>query len=268
MNSDLTLCLAFVLATVCTAVTNAAEISIDALKNADYYAGKKTFQGRCSACHTLAADSLDLTGPNLWQMFERPVGGKQGFAFSEAMQAADFQWTPEQLHQFIKDPAGFIPGNTMAIPDPVPARLRLALISFVMVETGAASWPRPPPKADDIVDNKDLPPEQRFPSFWNHMMNNTVRYRMVSEDQELVFEAYFYPGGLVSTNTAARGFWYFTEQDFMCYAIHKLAIKPSQFVECFPVAAMAIPRFAKELWKSKPVEGVEMYGGILPGRPE
>jgi hypothetical protein len=31
---------------------------------------------------------------------------------------------------------------------------------------------------------------------------------------------------------------------------------------------MAIPRFAEELWVSKPQPGVLLHGGILPGRPD
>ncbi|ARN73386.1 c-type cytochrome [Oceanicoccus sagamiensis] len=243
-------------------------ISPDALKYADYFQGKKTFQGRCSACHTLAEDSMDLTGPALWNMFERKAGAKPGFSFSDGMKAAGFQWTPEHLNQFLKNPKKYIPGNTMGIPEPVPGKLRLGLISFMMVETGAASWPRPENAMTEKADDKSLPPEERFPSFWNHMMSNTVRYRMNSGEEEIIFEAYFHPSGKVSTNTKARGFWYLTEKDFFCYALHKLDIQPSQFVECFPVAAMAIPRFSQELWQSKPVDGVVLYGGILPGRPE
>ncbi|WP_101759047.1 cytochrome c family protein [Oceanicoccus sp. KOV_DT_Chl] len=241
-------------------------VSLDALKSADYWGGRKAFQGRCSACHTLAEDSLDIMGPNLWKMFDRKVGSKQGFNFSPAMQQADFQWSAEHLNQFLKNPKKYIPDNAMMIPQPVPARERLGMIAFMLIETGAVDWPRPERTALDPMDDKSLPSEQRFPSFWNHMMNNTVRYRMVSGEQQLVFHAYFHPGGKVTTDNKAEGFWYLTEKDFMCYAIHQLPITPSEFVECFPVGAMAIPRFAQELWESKPVDGVVMYGGMLPGR--
>jgi len=39
-------------------------------------------------------------------------------------------------------------------------------------------------------------------------------------------------------------------------------------VGCFSVAAMAIPRFAEELWVSKPQPGVKLHGGMVPGRPD
>jgi cytochrome c len=243
-------------------------LSLDTLKDADYIAGKNAFQGRCSACHTLGNNSMDLTGPALWGVFDRKAGTKPGFAFSSAMQDAGFHWTPDKLLAFISDPTGLVPNNIMVIPEPVPEDLRTNLISFVMVETGAADWPKPDTNFSAVQTDRSLPPAERFPSFWNHMMSNTTRYRMVSGEQELIFEAYFQEDGSITTNTGATGFWHITERDFFCYALHELAISPSEFVECFPVAAMAVPRFAVELWQSKPVDGVTMFGGIQPGRPE
>jgi len=57
------------------------------------------------------------------------------------------------------------------------------------------------------------------------------------------------------------------ERDFFCYALYQIPAGPKQFVECFPVIAMSIPRFSQELWESKPAPGVTLFGGILPGRP-
>ena len=54
----------------------------------------------------------------------------------------------------------------------------------------------------------------------------------------------------------------------MCYAAYGIPIEPKYMVECFPVAAMAIPRFREELWESKPSTDWTLYGGILPGRPD
>lgn len=53
-------------------------VTMDALRSADYMKGKQTFQGRCSACHTLANDSGDIAGPNLWGVFGREAGAKEG----------------------------------------------------------------------------------------------------------------------------------------------------------------------------------------------
>ena len=57
------------------------------------------------------------------------------------------------------------------------------------------------------------------------------------------------------------------DRDFFCYALHGIPIEPTQFVECFPVAVMSIPRFAEELWASHPAPGSTLHGGIMAGRP-
>lgn len=242
----------------------------DALIAADYQQGRTAFQQRCSACHTLAEDSSNLLGPNLWQMMSRKVGGLEGFGYSPAMEQSDVGWSPGALLAFISDPEGFLPGNRMMIPEPVPEADRVAMIAFIMLETGAADWPRPASAmAQDTSADPQAPLAERFPSFWNHLMTNTTRYRLVTGDgEELLFEGYFNTDGSVGTSQpGARGFWHVNERDMFCYAIYGLPIKPSQFVECFPVGAMAIPRFNPELWRSKPAEGIELYGGITPGRP-
>ncbi len=99
-------------------------------------------------------------------------------------------------------------------------------------------------------------------------MFNTTHYRLITNNNEIEFDAYFNTDGSVSTNLKDTiGFWHVTNKDMFCYAIHRIPFSISEFVECFPIGAMAIPRFAKELWRSKPKEGVILHGGILPGRP-
>jgi len=247
-------------------------LSMDALKAADYMKGKQTFQGRCSACHTLADDSGDIAGPNLWGVFDRVVGSKQGFVFSDAMAKADFSWSPDNLAAFVDDPQGFLPGNIMGVPEPVPAADSLALISFMLIETGAVDWPRPEVNFDQAVADKSKPYSERFPSFWNHLMFNTTRYRWedTTTGEEFNFDVYFKTDGLVVSNQKGiKGFWRINERNFFCYGLTGLKIsKVGHMVECFPVAAMAIPRFAEELWTSKPQPGVNLHGGMQPGRPD
>ena len=85
------------------------------------------------------------------------------------------------------------------------------------------------------------------------------------------FDAYFNADGSVSSSEKSiRGFWNTVERkgmEFFCYALDGIPARPSQLVECFPIAAMAIPRFAEQLWTSKPTEGVTLHGGIMAGRP-
>lgn len=256
---------------VSTAVGAQEVLTMDALKNADYMKGKQTFQGRCSACHTLTADSSDIAGPNLWGVFQQEAGSRENFEYSATLAAADFQWSADRLDAWLADPQGYLPGNIMGIPEPVPAGDRLDLISFMLIETGAVDWPRPETAFAAAQADKSLPPSERFPSFWNHLMNNTVRYHWVNEEtgEDFRFEAYNKTDGTVATSVKSiSGFWYINERDFFCYALTGLPTKIGHMVECFPVGAMAIPRFAEELWVSKPQPGVKLHGGMVPGRPD
>jgi len=246
-------------------------LTMDALKAADYMKGKQAFQGRCSACHTLADSSGDIAGPNLWGVFEREAGGKEGFTYSDTLIDADFVWSPDQLDAWLADPQGYLPGNIMAIPEAVPAADRPNIISFMLIETGAVDWPRPEANFADAQTDRSLPPSERFPSFWNHLMFNTTRYWWQNEEagDEFRFDAYFKIDGTVATSEKkVTGFWHITERDFFCYALKGMPVGVGQMVECFPVAAMAIPRFADELWVSKPQPGVQLHGGMVAGRPD
>lgn len=265
-------CFIMVLTLLSSSILAAQEnVTVEELKNADYLKGKQTFQGRCSACHTLAEGSSNIAGPNLWGVFDRVAGSREDFGYSATLVEADFKWSPDQLDAWLSDPKGYLPGNIMGIPEPVPASDRLDLLSFVFIETGAADWPRPETAMSAAQQDRSLPPSERFPSFWNHLMYNTVRYRWVNESagEEFSFEAYNKTDGSIATNVKGlTGFWYITERDFFCYALTGMPVGVGQMVECFPVAAMAIPRFAEELWTSKPQKDVELHGGMTPGRPD
>jgi cytochrome c len=248
----------------------AAAPTRDELVNADYIRGRTAFEQRCSACHTLADGGGNLTGPNLYGIMKRQAGATPGFDSSPALSAAGFQWDPGRLVEFITAPAKLVPGTRMAIPEPVPEADRVPLVAFLMLETGAADWPRPAAAmAKDPSMDKSRPIQERFPSFWNHLMTNTTRYRMETPAGEVRFDAYFNTDGTVTSNDARiSGFWQIDSRDFFCYALRGVPAKPDQFIECFPVRAMAIPRFAPELWTSNPTAGVTLHGGIERGRPQ
>lgn len=243
--------------------------SLEVYRGADYMKGKQAFQGRCSACHTLVDDGGDIAGPNLWQVFSRMAGSKPGFGYSETLSSADFQWSPERLDAWLADPQGYLPGNIMGIPEPVPAADRPNIIHFMLIETGAVDWPRPAAAFAPV--DRSASPAERYPSFWNHLMFNTVRYRWEDETtgENFPFEVYFMTdGSAVTSQKGMAGFWHITEKDFFCYALYRMPVGVGSMVECFPVAAMAIPRFSEELWTSKPQGSVKLHGGIQPGRPD
>jgi len=245
------------------------KLKMAALKDADYMKGKQAFQGRCSACHTLADSSGDIAGPNLWGVFERRAGSRDGFSYSDTLSEAGFDWTPDRLDAWLADPKGYLPGNIMGIPEAVPEDERFNIISFMLIETGAVDWPRPEANFAEAQNDRSRPPAERFPSFWNHLMFNTTRYRWEDGGEEFRFDAYFKADGLVATNhEGMSGFWRIDQRDFFCYALKGMPVGVGSMVECFPVAAMAIPRFSEELWTSNPQGNVKLHGGMVPGRPD
>ncbi len=200
-------------------------------------------------------------------MFGRAAGAKPGFEFSAALRDADIRWTPEELETWLAEPDEFLPGNIMRIPEPVPRSARFDLLTFMLIETGAVDWPRPEISAAAV--DRTAPPSERFPSFWNHLMFNTTRYHWEDGDEDFRFDAWFRGDGSVLTSDArVDGFWHIDDRDFFCYALKGLPVGVGTMVECFPVAAMAIPRFSEQLWTSNPQGSVRLHGGIAPGRPD
>lgn len=244
-------------------------LTMASLKDADYMKGKQGFQSRCSACHTLADSSGNIAGPNLWGVFDRVAGSKGEFTYSETLAAAKFTWSPDRLDAWLADPRGYLPGNIMGIPEAVPEAERRNIISFMLIETGAVDWPRPEINFAAEQTDRSRPPSERFPSFWNHLMFNTTRYRWVDEGEDYRFDAYFKTDGtVVTSDKKVEGFWHITDRSFFCYALSGMPVGVGSMVECFPVAAMAIPRFADELWVSNPQGDVKLHGGMVAGRPD
>ena len=102
---------------------------------ADYAAGLRTWK-LCQSCHLTAEGAGHLVGPNLHAMFGRKVASAEGFAYSPALAAETFIWTPEQLDNWLQNPRTFVPGNRMSFSGVRRESDRLAVIAYLMVQTG------------------------------------------------------------------------------------------------------------------------------------
>lgn len=109
---------------------------------ADYARGRRTWK-LCQSCHLTAEGAGNLVGPNLHGLFGREAGTLDGFAYSPALQEADFVWTPEQVDHWLENPRTFLPGNRMTFAGVRKPEDRIAVVAYLMSETGydAAAMP-------------------------------------------------------------------------------------------------------------------------------
>jgi len=101
---------------------------------ASYEAGRRVF-AQCRSCHTTDPEGGNRVGPNLHGVFGREIGVAPGFAYSQAVQDADFVWDAEQLDHWLDNPRTFLPGNRMAFAGVRNPEQRRDVIAYLMVET-------------------------------------------------------------------------------------------------------------------------------------
>ena len=100
--------------------------------DADYARGKRVWR-QCSSCHTVSVEADHLVGPNLYGLFGRQVGSSEDFNYSQAIQEANFIWTPEKLDEWLTSPRNFLPGNRMSFAGVRKPQDRINVIAYLMV---------------------------------------------------------------------------------------------------------------------------------------
>jgi cytochrome c len=119
------------------------------LASADPAAGEAVFK-RCASCHTVEQGGANKTGPNLWEVVNRPVASQEGFNYSAAMtefaQAGSVAWDYETLNQFLLAPKGLVPGTAMSFAGLKKPEDRAAVIAYLRT-LSASPAPLPDPAA-------------------------------------------------------------------------------------------------------------------------
>jgi len=91
---------------------NPAEV-VSKIASAKPDAGKKAF-GVCLGCHTADASAGNKAGPNLWNVVNRKLGGREDFkGYSPELKAKGGEWTYEHLAAFLHSPKKYVPGTKM-----------------------------------------------------------------------------------------------------------------------------------------------------------
>lgn len=93
-------------------------------------AGKEAFSA-CKTCHSVDKRATHLLGPNLRGIVGREAGGAQDFYYSPAFEDLTFEWTPERLDSFLKNPMKEVPGTFMAFGGIKDEQQRSALICYL-----------------------------------------------------------------------------------------------------------------------------------------
>ena len=118
-----------------TVLTPAEWLASEPYASADRAAGADAARV-CAACHSLDEGGANMVGPNLYGFFTSPVGNVSAYSYSNALQEADFVWTPRALDAWLQQPAKFLPGNRMTYPGLREPADRTNLIAYLLEETG------------------------------------------------------------------------------------------------------------------------------------
>lgn len=104
------------------------------LASADIAKGEKAF-GKCKACHKLE-DGANGTGPHLFNVVGRTIGGIDGYGYSSALTDLGGDWSIEALDGFIANPKKYAPGTKMGFAGLKKDADRANLIAYLQTIGG------------------------------------------------------------------------------------------------------------------------------------
>lgn len=118
---------------------------IPLLSSADVSAGESSYNKKCTTCHNHEKGGSHMTGPNQWNIVNRPKGSAEGFNYSKAILALkDKKWGYDELNGFLNNPKKYMPGTLMAFAGIKDAKERANVIAYMRTFSDS---PAPIPEA-------------------------------------------------------------------------------------------------------------------------
>lgn len=117
-------------------------------------AGEPIFATECSACHALSPEGAPKRGPHLQDIAGRRVAGVEGYEYSAPFRVIGVSgkvWEREDLHDFISDPEGYIPGNRMEHPGIPDEQTRRDLMTYLRIASLS-----PPPEQGTLRLSEEI----------------------------------------------------------------------------------------------------------------
>jgi cytochrome c len=127
---------ALVAVTLPTAVAQvAAGASASAVTESPAYKRGRLLYIQCRACHDLKPTPVEKVGPNLAGLFGRPAAAAADFEYSPALINSKITWDRKTLDTWLEKPGTMVPGNIMAFAGIANPADRVALITYIEVES-------------------------------------------------------------------------------------------------------------------------------------
>jgi len=106
-------------------------VNADEILKGDIARGRLAL-GSCRTCHLPDKGAGNHNGPNLFGVFGRKAGTREGFLYySDEMKNADLVWTSELLDLWLANPDKFLPNSAMIFPPISDAQRRADLIEYL-----------------------------------------------------------------------------------------------------------------------------------------
>lgn len=260
----------FFIALLGTAPGHAQDYSEANLRQADAISGEQTWQQYCAFCHTLRDGEANISGPNLYRLFDRKVGSKPDYEYSDVLRNTDRDWTPEFFADYVQNPGATLPGNSMPAVD-IPNEKVLALVAYVMRASESVDWDQAA-ATTPAADGLDAEIRSAEPEFWDRYMQDTIKFTLPRDNGEKYsFVAYFNEDGTITgNNRGLQGIWRVRDRRNFCYSLERVGVHPYEWMHCLRPKLTGDRVYGEVVDSFVPVKGHEDFKidvSFLKGRP-